>query len=124
MVKRFVECIQFNICSTVLATSLFEILPQWVIITLLFIIAFVIVIALLGLYRLIRYYIQRKFDSIDKHTDKKYQNGSNNDQIQNTYKYDKKEYQKDVSELEAKVMPDGQTVSNTVGKIIEFVKNK
>lgn len=35
----------------------------------------------------------------------------------------KKEYKKDVSELEAKVMPDGQTAINVIDKVIEF-KNK
>lgn len=127
MVKGLVEFIQFNICSTALTTSLFETVPQYVIVSiiiLVFIIVIGIMIAIHRLIGIIKYYINRKFTSIDKHTDRKYQNIHNNNETANTYKEDKKEYQKDVSELEAKIMPDGQTASGAVGKIIEFVKKK
>lgn len=66
----------------------------------------------------ILYYIKRKFDSIDKHTDKKYQNKN----ILNTYKEDRKEYKKDITDLEAKIMPDTQTVINIVDKINDLKK--
>ncbi|MBD5535637.1 MAG: hypothetical protein HDQ99_08300 [Lachnospiraceae bacterium] len=115
MVKRVAEYTQFNIYSTILTTSLFNTVPQYVII-LLFILAFIAVIGLLGI---IIYYVYRKFNSIDKYIDKDKQDNENS----NTYKELKKKYKKDVSELEAKTMPDGQTVI-TMAEWIRGLKNK
>lgn len=120
MVKGLVECIQFNMNSIVLATSLFNLMPQYVIISAIVFCFFII----LGLFTLLFYYIYRKFNSIDNHTNKKYDDKNHNRDNSNTYKEDKKEYKNDVSELEAKVLPDGQTAANFVDKLIEFKKKK
>lgn len=70
----------------------------------------------------VNYYIKRKFDSIDNFTDKN--NSDNNDKPPNTYKETRKKYKKNVSELEAHIMPDEQTVVNIVDKINELKKKK
>ena len=121
MVKGLVECIQFNTHSVILATNLFKTIPQYVIISVIGL-SFLFII---GLFSLLFYYIYiyRKFNSIDNHTNKKYNKSKEDDNSSKTYKEDKKEYKKDVSELEAKVMPDGQTAINVIDKVIEF-KNK
>lgn len=120
MVKGLIECIQFNINSMVLATSLFNSLPQYVIVSVI-ILCFLII---LGLFILLFYYIYRKFNSIDNHTNRKYDNENHTNENLNTYKEDKNEYKNDVSELEAKVLPDGKTAANFIDKVIEFKKKK
>lgn len=120
MVKRVVERIQFNIVFTVLATNGFTQIPNYVVISAI-ILCFLVII---GILLLIFYYIRRKFNSIDNHTNKKYMHENYNDKDPNTYKQDKKELEKDISELEAKILPDGQNVANIADKIIEFKKKK
>lgn len=85
------------------------VLPKYMFIFLM-ILAFTIV---LGLIIIVLYYIYRKFNSIDKFTD----HNSNK-----TYKENKRKYKEKVDELDAKVLPDGQTVSHIADKIIEFKK--
>jgi hypothetical protein len=119
VVKGFVTYIQFNNNSTALATCLFDTIPQYVVISLI-VLVFVIVLGFLGI---IFYYIYRKFNSIDMHTAGKYQNNYNNKPSPNTYKMDKTEFKKDVSDLDAKILPDEQTAVDAMNKIIEL-KNK
>lgn len=120
MVKRVVEHIKFNIYPTALATNLFATIPSYVIKS---IIAFFFLL-LLGILAFAFYYTHKKFKSIDNHTNRKYSNHDNEENINNpnTYKEDMKEYKQDVDGLDAKVMPDGQTVSNAANKVVEFVK--
>lgn len=117
MVKGFVEYKQFYIVSTALDTSLFQTTPSYVIIAAIVLI-FIVVLGLLGI---IAYYIYRKFNSIDIHTNKKYQD-HNKDDKEDTYKDDKEELKKDVSELEAQLLPGGQAVINLVDIIKELKK--
>lgn len=120
VVKGLVEYIQFNISSVILTISLLESMPQYVIISVI-ILCFLIVIGLLILFF---YYIYRKFNSIDNHINKKYGDENHNKDNSNTYKKDKKEYKKNVCELEAKILPDGQTAVEIIDKVIEFKKKK
>lgn len=125
MVKRFVECKQFNICSTTLTTDLLNTMPSYIIFFVM-ILALIIIIGLFitinKFFSTVNYYIKRKFDSIDNFTDKN--NSDNNDKPPNTYKETRKKYKKNVSELEAHIMPDEQTVVNIVDKINELKKKK
>lgn len=113
---------QFNSIPIILTTGLSETTPQYVVITLL-VLAFVIV---LGIFGIAFFYIHRKYKSIDNHTDKKYSlnNDKDGNNITNTYKEDKKSYKKDVSDLGANTLPDGQTIVSIVGKIVPFIKKK
>lgn len=77
------------------------------------------------IYKLIttvRYYIKRKFDSIDNYINK---NSSDNiDKSTTTYKEAKNRYKNNVSELEDHLMPEKQNVINIVDKIDELRKKK
>lgn len=119
MIKKFVCYIQFNNIFPVLTTSLFETTPQYVIIALIVLI-FIIVI---GLFGTVFYYIYRKHNSIDNHTNKKYQKDNDNKEP-DTYKIDRESYKKDVSDLGAKILPDGQTIVNMAAKIIGLKEKK
>ena len=90
MVKGLVECIQFNTHSVILATNLFKTIPQYVIISVIGL-SFLFII---GLFSLLFYYIYRKFNSIDNHTNKKYNKSKEDDNSSKTYKEDKKRIQK------------------------------
>ncbi len=119
VVEGVVEYIQFNICSTILTTGVFDIISCIVVFT------FIFLISIIGSSV---YYIHRKYKSIDYHTKMKY---SNNDSIDvydkdnniNTYKDDLKEYKKDIYELDANILPDKHTVINLVD-IIKELKQK
>lgn len=71
---------------------------------------------------IIIYYITRKFDSIDNYIDKSCLSGDN--KSPDSYKKQKKKYKKNISELEAKVIPDGQNVINMADKLNELKKKK
>lgn len=119
VIKRFVEHIWFNTnFFTFLESGLFNEIPPYVII-LAIILSFIIVI---GIIIITLYYIKRKFDSIDKHTDKSLLN--NNKNCSDTYKETKEEYKKIVSDLDAKILPDMQVTTKIVKKFIEFISQK
>lgn len=125
MVKGLVELIQFNVYSTALTTNLLSTIPQYIIVFLMVLISLFIIGIFFIIYKIIatiRYYIKRKYDSIDNYTNK---NSSDNFNEQTaTYKEIKKRYKKDASELEAHIMPDGQNIINVVDKINELRKKK
>lgn len=70
----------------------------------------------------IKYYIKRKFDSIDNYTNKNSSDNIVKPTI--TYKEAKNRYKKNVSELEAHIMPDKQNIISVVDKIDELRKKK
>lgn len=111
--------------STGLSNNLFSSVPQYVVISFI-VLVFLITIGIFAfLYRLldiIKYYIEKKFNSINNHTNKSSKN--NNFKPPDTYKETKRKYNKDVSELEAKIMPDKQTLVNTVDRFIEYKNRK
>lgn len=129
MVKGFVECTQFNVSSTTQIDNLFKSLPQYVIISgiiLVFIIVLAIIVLFFGLLKLLFYSVRRKYDSLDKHTEKKYPNNNddNNDKDPPTYKDDKEELQKDSLELGVGTMPGKQKIIDLVDKAIELKKKE
>lgn len=118
VVIRFVHYVQLNVCSTILTTGLFERTPQYVIISLI-VLLYILVIGILVLFF---YYIYKKFKSIDNHTDKKYH--SKNDCL-DTYRRDKKGYDKDIIELNAKILPEKNFLISLLGKLVDcFRKTK
>lgn len=125
MVKGLIQVIQFNICSATLTTNLLNTMPQYIVVFVMIIAIIIIIGSFFTIHKFfatINYYIKRKFDSIDKYTDK---NGSdNNDKPPNTYKETRKKYKKNISDLEAHIVPDEQTVVNIVDKINELRKKK
>lgn len=113
VVKGFVEYLQFKIESAILTDNLINAIPQYVIISAIVFLFFVV----LGIFILTFYYINRKFDSIDIHIRKKY----NND---NTYKEDKEELKKDIDGLDAKILPDSQKIINFADRAFGLINKK
>ena len=125
MVKGFVEYLQFNIISTTLTANLLNSVPLYIVIFMMILTIIILVgmfIIICKFFATINYYIKRKFDSIDKYTDKN--NSESNDKPPDTYKETKKKYKKGVSDIEAHIVPDGQTVISIVDKINELKKKK
>ena len=120
VVKGFVGYLKFNLYNTALATNLFKTIPSYIFIS---IIVFCFLL-LIGIFAFAFYYTYRKFKAIDNHTNRKYSNRNKDENITNpnTYKEDMKEYEQDVDGLDAKIVPDGQTVSNAADKVVEFIK--
>lgn len=112
----------FNSKPIILTTELIETEPTFVAISDI-ILEFIIVI---GVLIILFYSIRRKFNSIDNHTNKKYSQNNNTHHNKNisTYKDDMKSYKKDATDLGVYTLPDGQTIVNITGKIIEFIKRK
>ena len=123
VVKRFSECLQFNMNSTILTTTFFQEMPQYVVICMIFLV-FVIVIAFFlsinHVFFTIKYWLKRKYDSIDKYIE----NNSPDDNPPNVYKDMKKQYKKGVSNLGVNTLPNGKKIVKIVGKVIEFKKKK
>lgn len=120
VVKGLVEYIQFNIISATLTTNWFNTIPQYMVV-----LGFIL---LMSIVLLLFYRTYRKYNSIDNHTNKKYNNGNKQKTTDtnslNTYKEDKKEYEKDVSDLGIMTMPDTKTIVKITDKFIELKKRK
>lgn len=120
MVKGLVEYIQFNIISATLTTNWFNTIPQYMVV-----LGFIL---LMSIILLLFYRTYRKYNSIDNHTNKKYNDGNRQKTTDtkslNTYKEDKKEYEKDVSDLGIMTMPNTKTIVKITDKFIELKKRK
>lgn len=125
MVKGLVEYLQFNIIAAALTANLLNSVPLYIVIFVMILVIIILIgifIIICKFFAIIKYYIERKFDSIDKYTTKN--NSDSNDKPPNTYKETRKKYKKDVSGLEAHIVPDKQTVISIVDEINELRKKK
>ena len=130
MVKGLVEYTHFGSYSAILSCSLFDTIPRYVIILLIvlsMVLAYIIVICFYKIISkaidVIRFYIEKKFDVLEKFIKEKYKDNDNGSRKHlNTYKDDKKELDKDMSELDMKIIPGKQTITNIVDKIKNLKK--
>lgn len=117
MVEGVVEYIEFKICSIILTTGLFSEIPSYVIESV-FALCFLL---LIGTFLLIYYALYRKYNTINKYLKWKYKKDNAN---MDTYKEEKSDYEKEVSDLGAELLPNKQTIINIMDKIGELRDEK
>lgn len=111
----------YNNTPIILTTGLAQTTPTYVTISEI-VLKFIVILGLLGI---IIYNIHCKYKAINNYINKKYsQNDNPNNNNPNNFKTDMTSYKEEIAGLGVNSLPDSQTIGDTMGKILPFIKPK
>ena len=112
----------YNNSPIILTTGLTQTRPKYVVISEI-VLEFIVVLGVLGI---IIYNIHCKYKAINNYIDKKYSpnNNPNNNNNLDNFKVDMTSYKEEIAGLGVNALPDSQTIGDTMGKILPFIKPK